>query len=446
MRIITRKQLCLISLTLAGLCLATTGQAAQSSKTTAAKQNGQTYQVKSGDSLDRIAKKAGTSVAELQRLNQLPSSALKPGQKLRLPVAATKASGKKTAAKPTATKPAAAKPTSMATATHQVKKGESLYQIARRHKVSVEDLQRWNKLTGTALKPGQSLLIAEKTRTGPAVASTAVKPEPATANQIHIVVKGESLYQIARSNGVSVEELLRLNQLPNHRLRPGQQLRLGQEPKDLVPDAADPADTPSTEVTAATLPSAATAEGAACDLPADQEPAHSSASAPSPQRLARTIDKLRSLPYRFGGNGVRGIDCSGFVQKVFQEFAIDLPRSAREQYRLGVPVERNNLKQGDLVFFRTYAKYPSHVGIYLGDNKMVHASTRSRKVVISDITQSYYTKRYIGAKRLVDQEAENFRIDEVKDLLQEENAEDDNPVGFTGRRAAPAQRSVATPG
>lgn len=441
MRIITRKQLCLISLTLAGLCLAAPGLAAPSSKAAAAKGNGSIYQVKSGDSLDRIAKKSGTTVAELQRLNQLSSSALKPGQKLRLPVAAVKAGGKKTA-----TKPAAAEPASTAAATHQVKKGESLYQIARRHKVSVEDLQRWNKLTSTALKPGQSLLLAETAKPAPAAVAAAAKAEPAAENLFHIVTKGESLYQIARSNDLSVEELVRLNQLPNHRLRPGQKLLLGQEDQTPAVEVDKPAATPPAAATAATAPSAAVEEGAACDLPADQEPALPSASAPNSQRLAQTIDKLRSLPYRFGGNGVRGIDCSGFVQKVFREFAIELPRSAREQYRLGVAVDRNNLKQGDLVFFRTYAKYPSHVGIYLGNNKMVHASTRSRKVVISDITQSYYTKRYIGAKRLVDQEAENFRIDEVKDLLQEENADDDNPVGFTGRRAAPAQRSVATPG
>lgn len=471
MRIITRSRLCLISLTLAGLCLATTSLAARSTNAVAAKGNGPTYQVKSGDSLDRIAKKSGTTVAELQRLNQLSSSALKPGQKLRLPVATTKSSGKKTTAKPKTSKPVSAKPTGTTAATHQVKKGESLYQIARRHKIGVADLQRWNNLSGTALKPGQSLLLGEKTEPKPSAGTPATQPDPTAEYQIHIVAKGQSLYQIARSNAVSVDELVQLNNLKSHHLRPGQQLRLAALPKGPTEEIAEPAANPAVagatalppaaevvhqinedesaevEVSAAQPPSAAgMEEGAASYPPTTGDSPPLAVAASNQQRLAQTISKLRNLPYRFGGNGVKGIDCSGFVQKVFREFAIELPRSAREQYRLGVAVEKSSLRQGDLVFFRTYAKYPSHVGIYLGDNKMVHASTRSRKVVISDITQSYYTKRYIGAKRLVDQEAENFRIEEVKDLLQEENADEDSPEGFTGRRAAPTQRSVATPG
>lgn len=440
MRILTRNRCSLVALTLWGLCLVTPALAAQASKSAAPPGDGPTYQVKSGDSLDRIAKKSGTTVAELQRLNRLTSSALKPGQKLRLPAAAGKASSKKSAAKATKTKAVAATSASPAAATHQVKKGESLYLIARRHQVTVADLQRWNKLSGSALKLGQTLLVAAPAATEPSTPATQARPEPAAGEQIHIVAKGETLYQIARGNGLSVQELMRLNNLPNHRLRLGQQLRLAQKETSRVTEAAEPAApaAPPAEQTASNAPSTEAEAGAACDLPAAGDLPPMSASPPNPQRLAQTIDKLRSLPYRFGGNGVRGIDCSGFVQKVFREFAIELPRSAREQYRLGVAVDRNNLQQGDLVFFRTYAKYPSHVGIYLGDNKMVHASTRSRKVVISDITQSYYTKRYIGAKRLVGKDAENFRIDEVKDLLQEENADDDNPVGFTGGRTATA--------
>lgn len=444
MRIISRSRLCLISLTLVGLCLAT---AAQATKALATQGRGPTYQVKSGDSLDRIAKKSATTVAELQRLNQLSSSALKPGQKLRLPMAAAKATGgKKTTSGTLAGKPAAAKPTGPAAATHRVRKGESLYQIARRHKVTVADLQRWNHLAGTGLKPGQRLLLGAKPAAVPASTPPATRPQPAAESPIHLVAKGETLYQIARSNQVSVEDLIRLNQLPDHRLRPGQQLLLREDSTRHPAELEQPAAALAAEETTAGTPSPPPEEGAGADTAAPLDPAPLAAATPNPQRLAQTIDRLRSLPYRFGGNGVRGIDCSGFVQKVFREFAIELPRSAREQYRLGVPVERNHLKQGDLVFFRTYAKYPSHVGIYLGDNKMVHASTRSRKVVVSDITQSYYTKRYIGAKRLVEGDAETFRIDEVKDMLQEETVEDDPPVSFTGRRAAPAARGGATPG
>jgi cell wall-associated NlpC family hydrolase len=98
------------------------------------------------------------------------------------------------------------------------------------------------------------------------------------------------------------------------------------------------------------------------------------------------------------------LDCSGFVQKTFAFLNLDLPRSAREQFREGAKVAKEDLSPGDLVFFRTYAKYPSHVGIYLGDNRFVHASSREKKVTVDSLDTPYYVKRYIGAKRLLFEE------------------------------------------
>lgn len=449
MRILAQSRLCMISLTLAGLCLAAPAPFASAAKNSTSKGNSATYQVKSGDSLDRIAKKSGTTVAELQRLNQLTSSALKPGQKLQLPTSATK-SGKSTgtlAAKAASSKSAKDKTPTATAPTHQVKKGESLYQIARRHKLSVEDLQRWNKLSGTALKPGQKLLLAQQPAAQPEKSQKPAKSEPATTSLSHTVAKGESLYQISRRSGVSVEELTRLNHLPNNRLQPGQTLLLGPAPQMAEADTADTIATPPQDKSIGSTAQLNSEEGVSVPTPLENaEPALLASAEADQERLAKTLGKLRDLPYRFGGNGRNGIDCSGFVQRVFREFAIDLPRSAREQFHLGTPVERGELQQGDLVFFRTYAKYPSHVGIYLGDNKMVHASTRSRKVVISDITQSYYKKRYIGAKRLVNQAPENFHIDQVRDLLQEEADDEEKSAGLTGRKAQPAPRPSVTPG
>jgi hypothetical protein len=116
--------------------------------------------------------------------------------------------------------------------------------------------------------------------------------------------------------------------------------------------------------------------------------------------LRRVIEAYAATPYRFGGTGQDGIDCSAFVQQVYRVLDINLPRSAREQYWYGEEVDRLDLHSGDLLFFRTYAQYPSHVGIYLGNGKMAHASVNSHRVVASDIDQPYYRKRYIGAKRL----------------------------------------------
>jgi cell wall-associated NlpC family hydrolase len=104
-------------------------------------------------------------------------------------------------------------------------------------------------------------------------------------------------------------------------------------------------------------------------------------------------------PYRFGAdNG--SFDCSGFVRTVFADVGIELPRSAREQFALGDRVARDDLEPGDLVFFHTYRSYATHVGIYVGDDKFVHATTRGGQVQVDSLNEAYYTRHYLGARRL----------------------------------------------
>lgn len=117
--------------------------------------------------------------------------------------------------------------------------------------------------------------------------------------------------------------------------------------------------------------------------------------------IETTANHYLGIPYRFGGETSDGIDCSGFVQKVFREHQVELPRTAREQITVGSEVAPGDLRKGDLVFFHTYANYPSHVGIYLGDGKMIHASSGKGEVTVSDLNSDYYRSRYLGAKRVV---------------------------------------------
>lgn len=121
-------------------------------------------------------------------------------------------------------------------------------------------------------------------------------------------------------------------------------------------------------------------------------------------RLLRVAQRMLAVPYRFGGTTLWGLDCSGFVQKAFAFLDLGLPRTAREQFREGLKISKADLSPGDLVFFRTYAKYASHVGIYLGDNRFVHASSRDRMVTIDSLDEPYYMKHYLGAKRLLSEE------------------------------------------
>ncbi len=123
----------------------------------------------------------------------------------------------------------------------------------------------------------------------------------------------------------------------------------------------------------------------------------------SKRAILETILNWLGTPYRFGGASSDGIDCSGFVRQLFAEVAhVWLPRTAAAQYTLGLPVRREELQFGDLVFFHTRRHaYVSHVGIYLGDDLFAHASSRGG-VTISSLRSTYYRKRFIGARRLTE--------------------------------------------
>ena len=113
------------------------------------------------------------------------------------------------------------------------------------------------------------------------------------------------------------------------------------------------------------------------------------------------------IRYRFGGTSpATGFDCSGLVLNVFRNaLGLDLPRSASEMASLGDKIGKKDLKPGDLVFFNTMRRTFSHVGIYLGDGKFVHAPSSGGKVRVESIATAYWAKRFNGARRLVDEDS-----------------------------------------
>ena len=113
------------------------------------------------------------------------------------------------------------------------------------------------------------------------------------------------------------------------------------------------------------------------------------------------ILKYVNTPYKFGGNSKNGIDCSAFTQTVYNSCSIRLLRSAREQFSQGIEIsDKENLRFGDLVFFNTRKTVkPGHVGIYIGDNLFVHASSKNG-VIVTPLDSDYYSERFMGARRI----------------------------------------------
>jgi cell wall-associated NlpC family hydrolase len=177
----------------------------------------------------------------------------------------------------------------------------------------------------------------------------------------YTVQSGDTLYRIAQKNGISTTRLLQLNPSIGENLRVGQRLELGT----------------ATQRTSQTTSSQRTS---------------------SVVRVAYT--KL-GAGYRFGATGPYNFDCSGFTSYVMKQMGVSIPRSSRAQFNGGRAVSRTGLLPGDLVFYQGPSGRGGvgHVAVYIGNNKIIHASTPSTGVIVSSMSERYYLSRYIGARR-----------------------------------------------
>ena len=234
-----------------------------------------------------------------------------------------------------------------------VKRGDSLYKIAKRFKVSIRKLKRLNHLRSSRIYPGQRLIIPEKKPPKPVKSERTIKyifknaVEEKPSNSFFSIVEEESEF---------IAELL-------------------SQPRGIeVPNWS---------------------------LSILEVPKYKSAFL---KYLVEILKEVKNTPYVFGGeNPKKGLDCSSFTRFVYRKFGINLPRTARLQFNFGVPVSKKELKIGDLVFFRTYASFPSHVGIYVGDGKFVHFSRVYHGLAISSLNDRYFKRRFIGARRVLNE-------------------------------------------
>ncbi|OGU17069.1 MAG: peptidoglycan-binding protein LysM [Geobacteraceae bacterium GWC2_53_11] len=305
----------------------------------------------------------------------------------------------------------------LASKSHVVRKSESLQSIARKYHVSVDELKSVNSLTVSHVSKGTRLII-------PSHADSLQKKSAAASRQdTYKVVKGDTLPKIAKKTGVKMAEIRSLNGLKRNKVKPGQVLVLV---------ASDPApriatnrlqlinkDLLNEQELTDTLAELTDLES---DRPVDLAKSLEANQAIS--KLKKSAYSFLGARYRFGGSSRGALDCSSFTQQVFREQSVKLPRTAREQFYVGNEVMRGDLKKGDLVFFQTYARFPSHVGIYLGNRKMIHASSREHRVVISSMDTPYYLSRYLGARRMTTTASDNIDFNELLLGVEEDNESD----------------------
>jgi cell wall-associated NlpC family hydrolase len=125
-----------------------------------------------------------------------------------------------------------------------------------------------------------------------------------------------------------------------------------------------------------------------------------SSNAPDYYALVGTALSLRGAPYRDGGAGPGGFDCSGFTQYVFAQHGVTLPRGVREQFTIGRNIRPKDLEPGDLIFFTTTDRGASHVGIAVGGDEFVHAPSSAGVVRVERLSSSYWSARFVGVRRV----------------------------------------------
>ncbi|HFB7957104.1 TPA: C40 family peptidase [Neisseria gonorrhoeae] len=143
-------------------------------------------------------------------------------------------------------------------------------------------------------------------------------------------------------------------------------------------------------------------------LPVNRAPARRAGNA---DELIGSAMGLLGIAYRYGGTSVStGFDCSGFMQHIFKRaMGINLPRTSAEQARMGAPVARSELQPGDMVFFRTLGgSRISHVGLYIGNNRFIHAPRTGKNIEITSLSHKYWIGKYAFARRIKKNDPSRF--------------------------------------
>jgi len=242
-----------------------------------------------------------------------------------------------------------------------VQSGDCLWDISVSNGVSVDVIRQLNGLSSDELSVGQKLTLRAYSAPEEVQASTENSSGDTTE---YTVCYGDSLWSIASKYGTTVQQIRALNGLSDDLLHVGDVLRI---------------------------------EGTVAYTPVSR-----AGSSVNGSRLVEIASQYLGTPYRYGGSGPGGFDCSGFAKYVFSQIDINLPRTAASMYGYGVEVAKADLIPGDLLFFACTGGGIDHVGIYSGGGSFIHSSSpRSGGVIYSSLYSGYYAGNYVGAKRVI---------------------------------------------
>jgi len=280
---------------------------------------------------------------------------------------------------------------------YTVQSGDSLYKIAKIYGISIDAIKTANHLEREKLSLNQVLLIPVSKRSGPeGVKKDSVKPAS------YVVKKGDSLSAVSMRVGLSVDEIKRLNGLRTNQLKPGQTLVLATPQRVTVDSDEELGDDEGEEASGAVSEEEKREESEAFEEAAKWKNENER------NLFVRLVKTFLGVPYRLGGSTLKGIDCSAFVKRIYEVFNVQLPRTTWEQIRFGKRVKKEELAEGDLVFFRIPTRRASnrHVGIYIGNNEFVHASSRNKEVRVDNLETPYFSKRFLNGVRVKEFEEE----------------------------------------
>jgi cell wall-associated NlpC family hydrolase len=401
------------------------------------------YTVKDGDTLSSIAGKFHITLEKLLESNSLAKeSILQPGQKL---IIEYKDSGGKSADEAD-NRPAQS-------AEYKVRAGDCLDKIAKLHKCSIDDIVSLNKIRrDSVLKIDQVILIPSKTKAPSGKNEDDVTVKELSVDASTVDVKGKNLLDLSQLEDavVSIDEIEEsspesteientgesagIEKVSQAESKPERDSTSDRKPirnnnKFLI-HTVKKGDTVSKlsayyGVTESSIFDANNISGKTIlDVGKDLKIPLSTLAEKRIEKtdnktlegsklISRNITKrdkivrkaleYQGVKYHYGGENLsKGVDCSGYVMKVYEKFGVKLPHNSSAQAGIGTKVEKNQLVPGDLVFFKTSGKGISHVGIYIGKGKFIHAATSNGKVQIDSLSDNYYASRYVTARRILE--------------------------------------------